>query len=333
MSANDIYPEVEAIPPGDLDRLSAVLKDLLTQISARIHYADARRTAVVTFGGALLAASIAMFAATQNSMDFWPLKLAMAAFLTANALLVGYLWVIYSRQTNFKYPFRGRISTWKWFYASALENERAFVVKWHAKISDKEIQESQQEVDKQWLAFREKQIPGLANVKASISQDIAQLYTLHLNEKYKNLFLSHLRTVFAKGLGISAIVFFSVLAVGSVKYFIFENRFVTSNGMYSSNNVSVKSSWRDTGKNRAAGYGREEVEVLINFSIDNQNSAEVTFDKVLVKDSTGLTLPITVDLLQPRPIVIPAKSQGEAIALIWVTSSLRSSINRFEVLK
>jgi hypothetical protein len=66
--------------------------------------------------------------------------------------------------------------------------------------SERFLREGQAEFNSQWRDFKNRQIEGLTDLRVSTYQDLEQVYLLHVNERYKNLFLSQSRSVINYGL-------------------------------------------------------------------------------------------------------------------------------------
>jgi hypothetical protein len=112
--------------------------------------------------------------------------------------------IIHAFQINPKYPFRKFESDWKWFYPNIVHEEykpSTFVV----------------EREKEYWRKRSLHVDGLYEYAKSVINedkterlkvDIQQLYLLHVNEKYKNCFLTSLRKVLTIGLILTSIALF-----------------------------------------------------------------------------------------------------------------------------
>src|SRR5436309_12209642 len=104
------------------------------------------------------------------------------------------------RQTNYKYPFTQTTGTWKWFYRYALKDYSAFDAAWHAFQTKARLARGKRAFENQWDVFKAEQVKGLADPRTSAAQDLEQVYLLHVNERYKNLFLTQLRTTLNWGI-------------------------------------------------------------------------------------------------------------------------------------
>jgi hypothetical protein len=115
--------------------------------------------------------------------------------------------IVHSLQVNPKYPFRVLGNDWKWFYPNIVDEryKPTRIVK---------------ETEKEYLQKRLLHVEGLKEYARKIVNqdkverlkvDIQQLYLLHVNEKYKNHFLTSLRRILTWGLLITSIVLISLL--------------------------------------------------------------------------------------------------------------------------
>jgi hypothetical protein len=204
---------------SDLGRKIDEVNALIEHVNNRIHYTETRITRTVTFAVSLVAIGAALFSAVIR-MNGWSFYLGMAtSFLFI--ITGGITSLIHVFQVNPNYPFRALPNDWKWFYPRIIDKDykpTAFV----------------SENDEQFYKKRKMHIAGLINYASKLlgendverlKVDIQQLYLLHVNEKYKNCFLSTLRLCLICGLIITTLVLIGFLAIliidkiGNVHYF------------------------------------------------------------------------------------------------------------------
>src|SRR3546814_284894 len=201
------------MPPDEKPDLTPVLE----AVSERIHYAETRRSNFTVIAGVLLAGGVALLGRIAGKQ----MDAVMAYPLWASAfsfVILGIsLFVVYARQTNL-YPWTSATSTWKWFYRDALPDQNAFSSKFISNIfvTTKERARVQAEYNRQLPLFRQK-ISCLTDLEKDREQDEQQLYVLHLNEKYKNQYLTDLRKILNVGFLVWLIASVLSLAVGAVK--------------------------------------------------------------------------------------------------------------------
>ncbi len=196
----------EKTPLSDADILSKIeeIDALIDHVTGRISYTETRITRTVTLALTMVGFGMAFFAVVLNlhGMAFY-LGIATAMSLILTGSIASY---IHTRQINPKYPFRRMENDWKWFYPRIVEEEyrpNAFV---HDKDQD----------------FLKKRLLHMENLrryadrllkedkKERLKIDTQQLFLLHVNEKYKNCFLSSLRTILKRGLIITSMLFLAL---------------------------------------------------------------------------------------------------------------------------
>jgi hypothetical protein len=189
---------MDTLSDSTLKDFRQTLRHLIDHIAQRIEYAESRRSAIAAFGGVVIAAGIATLGLIKDTRAqflvvlFWTLGLS---FIALGGLI---LWV-YSRQTNFDYPFKNVATTRKWFYWYALQDPRAFSASWSGGLSDAARQKGTEAYNLGWQTFKN-QVPDMADERRDAMQDLEQVYLLHVNERYKNLFLTDLRKILSQGL-------------------------------------------------------------------------------------------------------------------------------------
>jgi hypothetical protein len=175
---------IAALTAEEVKSLQSDTQLLIGKVADRVHYAETRRTMMGNIGGAIFAsgAVLTTIAVSNRSepLIFWP---ALAEGLTfgLGGLIV---WSMFFWQVN-RYPFTAATYTWKWFYRDALPNAAAFVA------GGKGWKSARNEYAAQLEPFTVR-ISALKDAHQNLWQDIQQLYTLHINERYKNLHLSAL---------------------------------------------------------------------------------------------------------------------------------------------
>ncbi|MFH2025805.1 MAG: hypothetical protein ABIK30_08270, partial [bacterium] len=175
-------------------------------IMERIHYAEGRRNNFVLIATALLAAGVTLISFTiENITNLYNIFLFILAIcFTVHSITI---WILYSRQTNF-YPFTDFTRNKKWFYRNTLEDQQKFDVSiLHCIFGRKKIKEKVgNEFDGQYEFYKKNSDLFINDENLDIEADQNQIYILHVNEKYKNLYLTHLRKLTSTGLCISLIL-------------------------------------------------------------------------------------------------------------------------------
>jgi hypothetical protein len=160
-----------------------------------------------TVGGGLLAAGIALLALVRRPEG--AIEVGLASFAGALILVSLAVLIVYGLQMNPPYPFIQEAvrfqRPWKWFYRDALTNSDAFTLPILARQTKNQVQRSIDEFDAQWEDFGDRYL-GLLDPHTDALQNLRQVYLLHVNEKYKNHFLSQLRRILVWGLVTSTVV-------------------------------------------------------------------------------------------------------------------------------
>jgi hypothetical protein len=200
-ATGEIERWLSAAHPRAVYRFSQMLERLADHMARRIEYAESRRGNMAAVGGALLGAGVASLAvvrAFRTPIEFGLGALAGALILVSSAVLI-----VYARQTNPKYGFiqpQTRFQRpWKWFYRDALPDAASFTFPIHTLQTRTKAQEGIDAFDEQWPQFARRYV-DLINVRTDAVQNLRQVYLLHVNERYKNLFLTQLRKVLVRGL-------------------------------------------------------------------------------------------------------------------------------------
>jgi hypothetical protein len=321
--------KLDSLGADELKDIQKTLTELVHHIVQRIEYAESRRSTIATLGGALLASAFALIPfATQ--VFFFPVKAALLATAVVWLLYGAIIWFVYARQTNFHYPFTDVASTPKWFYRDALKNNLAFDAPWHTFQSKEEQDKGKNAFNEQWKVFKKEQIGILASPKDNLLQDLQQVYLLHVNERYKNLFLTQLRNLLSQGL-IMGLILGLVAFTGSILFF--KQDPVKTQNLILKGDLEIRAFWRVTGKTRTIVNGVVEKELLINIAIvNNSNIDTYTYseDKLLILDKYGLKMPFEISAMKPLPLAIQPKSRIKVSALIWVSESLVNDIEHME---
>lgn len=316
---------IDGATDEQLKELEPILRHMIDHIAKRIEYAESRRNVQVTIAAAWLAASVALLTVTLNKIEWFPLWLSLVVFSTAGILCAGLMFLMHGRQVNYRYPFTQATQTWKWFYRYAIKDVERYTSRWFIRDSQQSFEEAKQRFSDGWPIFRDKNV-ALSARKTNVAQDLEQIYLLHVNERYKNLFLTQLRTLLSYGL-VSAIAA-SLLAFG-VAFFL--NRPVTSStGSLTTKDYVIDAMWRNTGNIRTTGTGGTEVQVLVNVTIKNlSTTSPLNVTAFAAEDSLSMRIPMVVESIDPTSLSVPASSSAEAVLVVWIQQSLRSSLYRF----
>jgi hypothetical protein len=178
---------------------AATLTDVINAAAERIHYAEGRRTNFTIAASVLIAGGVALFTSVYDkaiSLTAWYMLIAgsLSSILVGAGVLLAY-----ALQTN-RYPWTEATKTWKWFYRDALPESSKFDIGWRDLLSFKKAKPRVQAEYNRQLPLFQKKMNALSLPGVSYRQDLQQLYVLHINDKYKNLHLSQLRTILGCGI-------------------------------------------------------------------------------------------------------------------------------------
>jgi len=219
LNFSDKYEEYEALFI-DISQFKLNINDklkeiqfLIEHVNQRIQYTETRITRTVTFAVTLIAVGMAFFA-VSTKLDAAAFNLSICTTLLF-VLTGGITALVHAMQINPKYPFRALLNDWKWFYPNIVDEiykPTPYVKETENNYWKKRILH----VDG-LTKYAEKILNENQNERLKI--DIQQLYLLHVNEKYKNEFLSTLRRILFLGLlliSISILFLFTVIILDKV---------------------------------------------------------------------------------------------------------------------
>lgn len=281
----------------DDNHLASKIAPVLQAVADRIHYAETRRVNYTVMAGALIAGAITILVFASGSIEQLWLKYA-AVTASLGFSLVGIVVVFeYGRQTN-QYPYTSATKTWKWFYRDALPDRSAFGLKPFERrkaLKDRitSAYSSQLEPFKVRLAT-------LRNDEVNAEQDIEQLYSLHVNELYKNLYLSKLRSLFNWGLAITVVAVLGMAFYGwcSEKTY-YEVQRTVLNG----------SGWSQTIEYRPVNAPLAAVaEVSFRIIASNKTNSPIVAKEFLLRDHNGWPVQIEIKQDSTLPRTMRANS-------------------------
>ena len=259
------------------------IRPVLSAVAERIHYAESRRATFSVIAGVMIAGGLALLTLALGTIDLSIIKYPISAAAICFTLLGILIFLVFSRQTN-RYPWTSATKTWKWFYRDALPRQAAFDLGWLSYLwFGREKTRIQHEYGAQLSEF-EDGLKRLADKETSLEQDAEQLYVLHVNEKYKNLHLTHLRTVTNVGLLLTfPIVLLSLLWGAWVDH----DRNGTHRLHYSSSNLRVDGEWRTL----PVAPDAHQSQILLRVRATNQSAASLPAPTWRVANEDGWLIP------------------------------------------
>lgn len=190
----------------------------------------------------------------------------------------------YARQTN-RYPWTGATKTWKWFYRDALPAEKNFNPTWWSFFwFGPEKRRLQSEYNGQLPRFKTK-LYDLSDQAISLDQDIQQLYVLHINEKFKNIHLSQLRTIFQYGVFLLFSLSLIAAAWGAA---VDRERVAMRHLSERTGGLKLDASWQ------FISPSDDNQSVLVSATIENSESTPADPPKWIFVNDHGSNIPATV---------------------------------------
>jgi hypothetical protein len=320
-----VDPSVAALGEDELAYLSSTLRDLIGRRIDGIAYAETRRTQLALIGGALAAVGVALL--PLSTVTLWPPL--QFTYLVAGTLAIAVglvVWVLFAAQTNFKYSFVDPAQTWKWFYWHALPNATKFGPKWHTRQNaDAKAAEQAEHLRQRGLFFN--QVAGLSDAKIDATQDLRQLYLLHINERFKNLFLTDLRRVLVRGVQLVPMSTVATLVIASAVWFLWGSQGPSSSNEVVHSGVTIHASWSPTGFVRNAGISEEDIE--FRFVLTITNNRKTSFGgRLVAEDRAGKAIPAEFDASAVR--VGPIGTLRD-LGHFWIAAADRSAFAKIDV--
>jgi len=322
-----IPANIQSMKGTDIEKLTRRVSELIPAIAERIHYAESRIASINLQSTVYLAAGAAALTA---AFAFGNLSLRIPIMVSGGYLFgFGFLMLLMaSRQVN-RYPFTQATKTWKWFYRDALKDQKAFEFPiWQYIGNWKTLgNKVRAQYDSQLNDFESQSTTTLLDDRENLWQDIQQVYVLHINEKYKNLFLTHLRKMFA------------VLSLGFVLFLVAgiywgqqaeERAHAPSNGNLTQGSTSLTYQWRlvnDTTENHV-----DTATVLVEVSTVNRSNKPLTVTAIRLKDRYGMDIPFTTVSGPPAALIVPPQGSGTFSTIVQFPMTLYSSMDRVDAI-
>lgn len=315
-----VEPAIKSLSKDELEYLSLTLRELIAHRIAGINYAEGRRGQIAAIGGALAAVGIALLP-FAGGVDWMPLKAVYYELSIATFILGVLMWIVYARQTNYDYPFKTELATWKWFYHQALPDKAAFGPGLIRKRGKKHREFENLAYESQWSDFT-RQARGLARREVDATQDLKQLYQLHVNERYKNLFLTRLRGLLVWGL---SFVFFGAVLTFGIASAVDGASSDEGRSKWQANGRVLDATWAETGAMRTKGLSSSDVQFRVQASYANNTSRKTRLTGLIAETAKGQQIP--VEFLVPiQPLEISPGESVEFSGYFWVAGFEREEI-------
>jgi hypothetical protein len=188
--------------------MNAVLESLRHQVSVlteRLQWLESRREMVgVQVSSGILVAGFALIT-LSSAIDLVALQVGLSVFGAGLSLTGAAMLLVFTRQTGDapRVPSAGQ---GKWFYVTALRDYDQFSVPWHGMLSRQARANLTQHMEAEWAAFFPAAAAVARDAKIDAVEDLRQVLSLHVMERYRYQFLVRLRTLLVGGLIGSAAV-------------------------------------------------------------------------------------------------------------------------------
>lgn len=332
-----IHPEIARLSDEELVTLRAALQQVIPIRETGIAYAESRRGQFASIAGAMLSLGIAIFP-LSNLVAWSPGRWSLVV-LGFCAVLSGLAtWVMYAFQVNYPYPFVSVVPPWKWFYHQALPTPTAFgpsiaqLIKFRLRApgldaatkatkTEPYFKNEEEEVERQFGEFGV-QVRGLSQKRVDATQDLRQLYRLHLNELYKNRFLTQLRKVLTTGITFSVFIPLLVLMVSVCTV---HDKPKTSSDVIS-HDIETASTWIPTGRVRQNGIAQVDVEYRLVVTIVNRRASPVAVHSLTATDSNDRAIPAEFDM-RPHTASVAPNASTQLIGYMWLPAEDAENLN------
>lgn len=307
-------------PLNQANVISTRLMPVIAAAADRIHYAEARRANYSVMAGALIAAGITILTFAFGAFGMQWMRIGAAAGSLSMIVVGAVILYVFGQQTN-RYPFTAATNTWKWFYRDALPDQTAFDLKpWQSWSSQKTF--VQQAYEDQLPKFKGEMLK-LIDDNTDLDQDVQQAYVLHINEKYKNLYLNQLRYLFNRGL-----IFIAVLTlVGGVAGALWE---VSSHKTISSS--SSNGEWtQKIGYRLVSSQLSETAEWVVKVTTTNNLDQPLTFRRLRVLDAEGWPLPVEITYAAAFPHLVKPGQTDVVFATVKSSGAVWDAVASVEL--
>lgn len=314
MTESELRAALEGV---EHNTLAPRLRHMIDHIARRIEYAEGRRSFFLTSAGVSMAAGFAVLGIVSTKplwlpweFAFWTLGISLVAFAVT-------VWLVHASHVNFSYPFTDVASVPKWFYRYAIPDWKKyhFPLRWN-RLTETEKSEDRSKFDADFLLFLENSRLHLLDEKESSLQDVKQIYLLHVNEMYKNTFLTALRRTFEIGL---KRVFFFTAAAFVVGLFLNQLRWPGSDARQQSG-LSIKATWEPTSIT-ASSSGNLNVQVI------NPTNNSITVQGIEIRNKRGFLIPFEiVQTTTTFPFTLGAATERTLVLVIDLKANSLASM-------
>ena len=317
MTQEEFRGIISKLDPEALRDLGVRTRHMIDHIAKRIEYTETRRGFFLTTGGAMFAAGIAVIGLAISKPVWFPIYIFLWVLGPSLVIFAVIIWMVHARHVNFQYPFTSVAQIGKWFYRYAIPNWMAYQIPWIRNLADDQRKSDKGKFEADFLTFLGASEINLLNLRETYIQDIMQIYLLHVNEMYKNRFLSSLRKTFQWG--VLLVLMFSIcgflfgLCINSYRW--------PAKEAHPQLGLQVQSTWYPT-YSTAASNGN------FNIVLKNQSNKPITITGVGIVDDRGLQLPFDiVNVNCSFPLTVMAGSDFTIAAVLDVRGNTLSQVH------
>ena len=189
----------------DIREKISEIEALIEHVNGRVTYTESRITRAVTISLSIVGFGMAFMAATLKLSGLaYYLGIVTSLSMVITGLFASY---VHTRQINPQYPFRKLKNDWKWFYPQIVDEEYrpSWLVKEKKETYHKKRLQHIEDLKKYSIKLMKE------DDRERVRVDLQQLFLLHVNEKYKNCFLSSITGIIKKGITITAVLFVALV--------------------------------------------------------------------------------------------------------------------------
>lgn len=198
------------------------IKQLIFHVDSRVNYWESRRTQYLNYSAGILVSSIAAIISIvstilNNKNQILSIILLFPILVPSIVLLISSIIIImlWNSQNNPSYPFTKGYRTWRWQYRHAEKTPSdTDVLNYTRETFNKQVEIFIDNL----FNYRERMIK--ADIYELFEQDLAQLFLLLTNEKFKIKFVGKLRDSLISSLSIGLFVFIIAIIISVISLLI-----------------------------------------------------------------------------------------------------------------
>jgi hypothetical protein len=311
---------VGSLSEDALETLAERVRDVIDAREQGIRYAESRLNAYVVLSGGFVATALAV-TSLGLSVSNMRVRIVALSFALAIAALAIALLTILVRSTNPPYPFIDKRldlkqNRWKWFYWDALPSPQDFAKmsiwgRQSSKAHDAEVTAT----STQFPSFVGRMVDGLPNDKVNAAEDLRQLYTLHINERFKNQYLTNARKVLRGGM---YCVLVATLAGAIISFAVQPNTEVKGHTVSAREEVLFDYGWHEL-----SDGGADATAISLTMKVRNASDDRVVFRQLVALDERGYDLPAYTE---DFTITVPPGKTREVTLRVIVPNSYAGAI-------